>query len=493
MPTKVPIDDLAYEQSIDKELKDLLKDPQASIKFHKLSWSSTPDEPQKFFYANVDSFNIRPYVPASLRPLVFELFHGLAHPSAKITERMLRKFYIWPKISDDVALYCKACIPCQQSKITRHNKPAPMHFDAPDSKFQHIHVDLVGPLPEVQGYSYLLTMIDRFSRWPEAVPVKDVTAETVTEGILQHWISRFGIPSVITTDQGRQFEGSVFRRFAESLSFEHIHTTPYHPQSNGVVERWHRDLKAALMCRGPSDEWLAALPSVMLGLRARCILDTDMSPAEMLYDKTLRIPGVFCDYDNEELDVEAFRNPFLRHMAAIKPLEFERKSNVKPFYYQDLDTCSHVFKLIKAGKRVLMRPYTGPHKVVGRHASRKHMDIMVNNKRCTVSVNHLKPAYILSELLQIPETSQSSVNDPDKTLALTPQRSDVTESLIDLAADTAEKGSPNKVIDQSGQKGTLPPLIPSTSSHANHSAVKRKASTESSEPSSKISKDSSHE
>ncbi|XP_023319350.1 uncharacterized protein LOC111694660 [Trichogramma pretiosum] len=362
-------------QADDDELRRLLKDPAPSFKLCKVVWQPSNQQ----IFAEVSTKRIRPYVPGSLHFEVFDIFHGLAHPGPRITDKLIRKFYIWPSMSRDITLFCKACMPCQQSKVTRHNRPAPMHFEAPDARFQHVHIDLVGPLPKCRGFSYLLTMIDRFSWWPEAVPLQDITAETVARAFVKHWVSRFGALSILTTDQSGQFESKLFEEVYRVLGIEKIHTTLYHPQANGMIERFHRDIKAAFMCRSETGDRLDALPTIMLGLRTRPILDTDLSPAEMLYGRALRIPGIFCEYDDDDYDS-------LKH-----------KDTSRPFYYADLDACSHVFKIIKCGKRSLERPYTGPHRVISRDPSKKHIEIQVDNRIVRVSVDQLKPAHFLDK------------------------------------------------------------------------------------------------
>ena len=79
--------------------------------------------------------------------------------------------------------------------------PLPM----PDKRFDSLHIDIVGPLPESQGYSYLLTIVDRFTRWPEAISLSDISALTCARAFLYHWVSRYGVPSTLTSDRGRQF------------------------------------------------------------------------------------------------------------------------------------------------------------------------------------------------------------------------------------------------------------------------------------------------
>ena len=116
-------------------------------------------------------------------------------------------------------------------------------FKIPDTRFDQIHIDIVGPLPPSEGQTYLLTCIDRFTRWPEAFPMTDETvACTLTTG----WIARFGVPSTITTDQGRQFESRLWAQLLHLLGCKHLRTTAYHPIANGIIECFHRQLKAAL-------------------------------------------------------------------------------------------------------------------------------------------------------------------------------------------------------------------------------------------------------
>jgi len=104
-------------------------------------------------------------------------------------------------------------------------------------------------------------MIDRKTRWPEAVPISSISAENVAKHFINSWIARYGVPSQVITDQGRQFESNLFQALAKRLGFKHIHTTPYHPQSNGLVEHFHRTLKTSLRCLGISSNWNDSLPS----------------------------------------------------------------------------------------------------------------------------------------------------------------------------------------------------------------------------------------
>ena len=118
-------------------------------------------------------------------------------------------------------------------------------FATPDARFEHVHIDLVGPLPPSKGFSYLLTCIDRYSRWPEAIPIIDITAETIATAFVNNWIARFGIPATITTDRGRQFESNLFKKLTQLIGSVRIRTTSYNPKANGLIERFHRQLKRA--------------------------------------------------------------------------------------------------------------------------------------------------------------------------------------------------------------------------------------------------------
>ena len=305
------------------------------------------------------------------------MFHTPAHPGAKVTDRVIRKRYVWPGMHRDITNWCKACQDCQQYKVTRHNHLVLAQFVAPDGRFRHVHMDIVGPLPESDRYRYCLTMIDRFSRWPEAVPLKDIGALTVCRAFVDCWISRYGTPETLTTDQGSQFETQLFTALLQLTGCKRIRTTTYHPAANGMIERWHRSFKTAIMCY-VDHNWSRFLSTVLLGLKSS-VMDIGLSPAEFLYGTTLRIPGEFVLPEDFNPDPEIFLEEFREHMRLIKAVPVGHYYKKRAFLHKSLE-----------------RPYTGPHRIIKRTSDRV-FEINIDGSSRHVSVENIKPAHFLRE------------------------------------------------------------------------------------------------
>ena len=180
-------------------------------------------------------------------------------------------------------------------------------------------MDLIGPLPAYKGFQYCLSMIDRFSCYAEAVPLKETSGQTVSRAFFDSWISRYGAPDILTAGQGSQFESQLFNALLSLIGSKRNRTVAYHPAANGMIERWHRSLKAALMC-DTDKNWARQLSTVLLGLRTHVRLDTGASPAEYVYGATLRIPGEFCLTDDYAPNPQMFVKEFREHMRDIKPV-----------------------------------------------------------------------------------------------------------------------------------------------------------------------------
>ena len=156
---------------------------------------------------------------------------GLRDPCAAVCgvcrlPTAISSHFVWHGMKRDVCKWCRECHPCQASKIHRHIQAPLTERPPPDRRFGSLHVDLVGPLDESEGMKYLFMVIDRFTRWPEAIPLPDSTTETCSRALIRHWVPRFGVADDITSDRGPQF------------TISSSNTTAYRPQANGLVERF---------------------------------------------------------------------------------------------------------------------------------------------------------------------------------------------------------------------------------------------------------------
>ena len=390
-PTVIEPDELANEQENDAELQALLNSKTTALKLKKL----TPTGTDTAIWCDVSTNNIRPYVPPRFRREIFNRYHEYAHPSGRATYKLVRNRFVWPVMERSIKEWARTCVPCQKSKVSRHTKAPFNFFDPAEQRFEHVHVDIVGPLPPCQGFRYCLTMSDRFTRWPEVAAMADISADTVVKTFYAAWIARFGCPRRITTDQGRQFEATLTAALTNLLGIKRCRTTAYRPQSNGFIERWHRTIKAAIKCH-EEDNWCDLLPTVLLGLRTAVKEDLQCSPAQLTYGTQLRIPGeFFFTGDDVSADPASFVNRLQTHMRQLRPTPTSHHDSRRTFVHPELSTCSHVFLRDDAVKRPLQQPYSGPHQVLERNS--KTFKIVVNAKPVTVNIDRLKPAFLPQE------------------------------------------------------------------------------------------------
>ena len=203
MPVVVSTEELAEQQANDEELQRLIGPESTTLlQLRRLRLDNT----DAYVYCDISGTDVRPYVPLTRCKRIFDTTHILSHPSSRSAKKMISRRFVWPSMNKDIADWARTCLQCQRSKLNRHNRNVPQHIAIPDSRFHHIHLDIVGPLPPSQGCRYLLTMIDRFSCWPEAVPMSDISADTIIKTSFNSWIFRYGAPAIVITDRGPHFE-----------------------------------------------------------------------------------------------------------------------------------------------------------------------------------------------------------------------------------------------------------------------------------------------
>ncbi|GBP29799.1 hypothetical protein EVAR_94639_1 [Eumeta japonica] len=173
--------------------------------------------------------------------------------------------------------------------------------------------------------------------------MKDISADSAAKVVLEGWIARYGCPSKLTSDQGNQFESNIFHKLTKLLGIDKVRTIPYHPQSNGTVERWHRSLKTAIRARLNHKSWIEELPNILFGLRVVPRSDTNVTAAELTFGKILRLPGDFYDTDrNISYDSYEYVLKLRQSIDRLKPRPAARNSK-HIFAYPDLKTCNKVF------------------------------------------------------------------------------------------------------------------------------------------------------
>lgn len=344
----------------------------------------------KSIYCDISTSVIRPIVPLNWRYKIFLQFHNMSHPGTRATLKAINKRYLWPGMNKDITTWTKSCIQCQKTKVSRHVRSLPSHISVPDQRFSHVHLDIVGPLPQHRGYKYLLTIIDRFTRWVEVFPLEDATSKTIASNFLSGWISRFGIPIKITTDQGRYFESAIFSELTNLLGIHRIRSSPYHPQSNGMIERFHRSLKSAISCHR---NWVDALPMILLGFRTSFRPDLNTTTAELVYGTPLRLPGDFLhNYEESQVNHDFVTN-LKCSIQKIRPSPTNFHSSNKPFVFKELKHCSHVFLRNDSIKKSFTPTYSGPYKVISRDD--KNFILLINDLPRTISIDRIKPAYLI--------------------------------------------------------------------------------------------------
>nr|VZI27046.1 unnamed protein product [Spirometra erinaceieuropaei] len=333
----------------------------------------------------------RPYVPASIRRAVFQTLHGLSHPGDRASQKLLAERFVWPGLNKDVKAWTRSCLCCQRNKVQRHNKSPSGTFPSPDARFNHVHLDVVGPLPPSNGYTHLLTCVDRYTRWPEAIPLRNVQAETIVKAFFSRWVAIFGAPSMITTDRGAQFESTLFQVLLNFLGCTRIRTTAYHPAANDMVERFHRQLKTALRAAEDPGNWSDNVPVALLGIRAALKSDLDCSAAELVFGTTLRLPGEMVTPTSRgaEETPENFVHRLRQLMRSLSPVP-PRAPSAESYVEKGLANCTHVFVRCDRVRKPLESPYEGPFRVFARNS--KTFRILRVDKEDVVSIDWVKAA-----------------------------------------------------------------------------------------------------
>ena len=234
--------------------------------------------------------------PRPIRQEIFNSLHGTrlgGHLGINRSVERIQNNFFWPGLYSDTLLWCSQCPECAQSKEGPMPKKAGLKQQPVGMPLERMAADIVGPLPMTEkGNLYILVVVDYFTKWAEAFPLTNKSSMTVADSIVTQVMCRIGTPYRFHSDQGGEFDSNLFRDVCELLDVEKTRTTPYRPQSDGLVERLNRTIKQMLkiFVGEHRDDWDDHLPYLMMAYRATPQESTGCSPNLLMLGREIRLP-----------------------------------------------------------------------------------------------------------------------------------------------------------------------------------------------------------
>ena len=236
-------------------------------------------------------------VPKSYRKAILSMGHDVplsGHLGIKRTYHKILTHFYWPNLRKDVVKFCRSCHTCQMVGKSNQSPPkAPLKpIPAFEEPFSRILVDCVGPLPKTKsGNEYLLTIMCAGTRFPEAIPLRNIKARTIVKALTK-FFTIFGLPRSVQSDQGTNFTSGLFQQVMYELGIKQYTSSAYHPESQGALERFHQTLKnmIRMYCFDTQKDWDEGIHLLLFAARDSFQESLGFSPFELVFGHSVRGP-----------------------------------------------------------------------------------------------------------------------------------------------------------------------------------------------------------
>ena len=445
-------------------------------------------------------------LPTCLVPDILTELHNSptgGHLGANKTYEKMRSRIYYVNLQKTVEDWCRRCELCSSRKAPTKKPRAPMQLSVTSKPMERIAMDILGPLPTTaRNNKYILVVGDYFSKWKEAYPMPNMEATTIANLLVNEFICRFGVPECLHTDQGRNFEASLIKEMCRLLGIHKTRTTPYHPQSDGLIERFNRTLLSMLSIAAREDEhnWDLKLPTLLFAYRTSVHETTGETPSLLMLGREARLPvDIMLNLTPNKAD-EPRGNAYTQNLKENISQAYDRvrtrmnreQHRQKAVYDRSSDDRKYL-----VGEKVWLhcpavprgcsskfhRPWRGPYtviKVLDRAVYRIQHD-GISRKRLIVHSNRLKPCYgkhtpsAPSNLTppiesKVPDSKTQSKSDDDILIDLQVQHNteqgDPTQPLSESEADEQSESENSTEMNEStrdpDQEEDAPPLRRST-------------------------------
>ena len=446
-------------------------------------------------------------LPTQCRRPVLRLAHDIplaGHLGKNKTSRRILQRFFWPSLHHDVAQYCRMCPECQKASPRRAKRAPLIPLPVMDVPFRCIAMDIVGPLPRSRSAKrFILVICDYATRYPEAIPVRSIDTETVAEELLT--FSQVGVPEEVLTDQGTNFTSRLLSEVYRLLHVQPIRTSPYHPQTDGLVERFNQTLKSMLRKAATEEgkDWDRLIPYLLFAYREVPQASTGFSPFKLLYSRHVRGP---LDVLRETWEASRQSNESVvsyvmtvqERLAKLSELvrdNLTQAQQTQKAWYdrharnREFQPGDHVLVLLPTCARKLLAEWQGPYPVLRRVGQVSYeVDMMDRKKRKRIfHVNMLRKWEIQDDLYMteevynrddiVPWADDSGGERPTVGIHLSPQQASQLDGLLQEFDDVLQaKPGRTDLAEHCIDVGRARPirLAPYRLPHAYHETVREK-------------------